>query len=117
MKIIFDKYKCPGHKDGAVCRGNSFEVMHKPMELSVRRGWVNPDGYEDFFYGKCLSCGYNLNLSQAIIQEYGAKDYDGRWVGPYPCLALQKGYLEPDPRDSSKTVIHYAYECQRGRRK
>ena len=113
MKIYFDKFKCPS------CNFDRFEVRHEPTEftLKMRRGHPDPKGYTDFFYGRCISCGYNLNLSIAILEEFGERQIDGRWSGPYPCLALERGYLEPDPKDPRKTVIHYAYECARSQRR
>jgi hypothetical protein len=111
MKIVFDKYRCPACGTSA-----EFEIRHEPTEWSVRRGYANSDSYADFFYGHC-ACGYDLNLSMAILQELGEHHPDGRWSGPYPCLALERGYVEPDPRDPSKTIIHYAYECSRSQRR
>jgi len=110
MKIIFDKYTCP------IChQSKTFEARHDPTEFSMRRGFTNPNGYSDFFYGRC-ECGYNLNLSMAIVQEYGTQDECGRWSGPYPCLALERAFIEPHPTKPGETVIHYAYECSRNRR-
>jgi hypothetical protein len=116
MKIVFDRYRCPSCKTRC-----EFEVRHEPTDFAKSRGYASKAGYIDFFYGHC-SCGYNLNLSMAILQEFGKEDpYTGKLSGPYPCLALERGYVEQeqDPKDSSKTktVIHYAYECERSRRR
>lgn len=113
MKIIFDKFRCP------CCRRSAeFEIRHEPTEFSIelRRGSPHPEGYMDFFYGHC-ACGYNLNLSIAILEEFGEHHNDGRWSGPYPCLALERGYVEPHPTKPNQTVIHYAYECARSQRR
>jgi len=111
MKIIFDKYTCPS------CGGKTFEAQHEPTEFSLRRGFTNPNGYADFFYGRC-ECGYDLNLSQAIVQEYGTREADGRYAGPYPCLALERAFVEPNAisDDPAAAIIHYAYECSHNRR-
>jgi hypothetical protein len=114
MKIIFDRFRCPScHKSA------EFEIRHEPTEftLEMRRGHPDPDGYVDFFYGRCISCGYNLNLSMAILEEFGERDLHGLSVGPYPCLALERGYVECDPKDPRKTIIRYAYECSMSQRR
>jgi hypothetical protein len=106
MVLVFEIFDCP------TCKGKTFEIRHDPIKFATDLGWHKEPGYVQHFYGKCVSCGYNANLAMAFVHEfqrYAPGSRPPKSLGYYPCLAVERGYLEYDSEGKPRTI--YKYEC------